>query len=149
MWLRQAAHVHNNYQHTSTKLTPADCLYGFTAKLPGTITKKIDPMYNFVDYFYELRYKLQSTYKYAKRNIIKTKEARKKIYDQRTNTAMFSAGQKVLLLNPTKLDKFSQNWIGPYEVTDANGTNTTIKMGNKKKKKYHNNRLKLYIPRII
>lgn len=141
-WLRQAVHVHNNYPHTSTKLTPMDCLFGFTAELPSTLKGKVDPTYNFEDYFFELRQKLQTTYQFARKNIIKTKTDRKKHYDQYTNPAVFTIGQKVLLFNQTKGNKFSENWLGPFEVISVNNNvNTTIKIRNKLKR-VHNNKLK-------
>lgn len=144
-WLRQAVHVHNNYPHTSTKLTPMDCLFGFTAELPTSIKSKVDPTYNFEDYYYELRHKLQTMYKYARENIIKSKERSKKQYDKHSNHKLFNTGQKVLLLNQRKQNKFSENWTGPFVVVSQDGEwNTTIMIG-KKKKKVHNDKLKLFI----
>lgn len=144
-WLRQAVHVHNNYPHTSTKLTPMDCLFGFTAELPTSIKNRVDPCYNFQDYYYELRHKLQVTYKYARENIIKSKEQSKKQYDKHTNNKTFNVGEKVLLQNKIKQHKFSENWSGPFEVISQDGDwNTTIQIG-RKRKKVHNDRLKLFI----
>lgn len=57
--LRQAVHVYNNTPQTSTKLTPSDCLFGFTSELPSRITKaQVSPLYNQDDYFEYLRYHL-------------------------------------------------------------------------------------------
>lgn len=60
------------------------------------------------------------------------------------NTIQIQIGDKVLLRNVTRKNKFSEIWTGPYEVTKINNdVNTTIKIG-RAFKRVHNNRLKLF-----
>lgn len=142
-WLRQAVHVHNNNKHESTKLSPMDCLFGFTAELPAVFKRNPEPIYNMEDYYFELRNKLQVCHKIARENLIKSKEYNKKYYDKSINPVVFKVGDQVLVKNEAKNGKLDELWKGPYTVVKTKDLNCTIKRKNKEVV-LHNNRLKKY-----
>lgn len=141
-WLRQACHVYNNHIHTATKLTPMECLFGFTSEMPTNLKRDPKPLYNHDDYFHELKFKLQTCHKYAKQNAIEAKLRSKKYYDQNANSKKFKTGDKVWLKNETRKGKLDTLWNGPFEVINASDLNTEIKIKNRVYN-VHNNRLKL------
>lgn len=142
-WLRQAVHVHNNTRHESTKLSPMDCLFGFTAELPAVLKKTPEPVYNFEDYYFELRNKLQVCHKLARENLIHSKEKNKQLYDKTTNPKIFKTGDQVMIKNEAKNGKLDVIWRGPYTIVEVKDLNSTLKIKNKNIV-FHNNRLKLY-----
>ena len=140
--LRAAMFVRNNSIHRSTKLTPMDCLFGFTAEIPSSLKREPEPVYNHEKYYYMLKNNLQKVYKLAKENLQKAKEQTKTYYDRNIRPVSFSIGNKVLLKNAAKKGKLSPEWTGPYDVIDVpSDVNTVIQIG-KKKRRVHNNRLK-------
>lgn len=142
--LRAAMFVRNNSVHTSTKLTPNDCLYGFTARIPNNLKRDPPPIYNDENYFFHIRDKILRAHKIARENLKRSKEISKQHYDKKVFTTQFQVGDEVLLLNHAKRNKFSPRWIGPYRVIEINSAvNTTILRG-KSKRRVHNNNLKPY-----
>lgn len=143
-WLREAVHVHNNTKHASTRLTPMDCLFGFTAELPSNLKQKPMPIYNHENYFYILRHKIQQAHEFARKNLIASKERSKKYYDRNTKEETFKVGDLVLLKNENKKGKLSPLWVGPYEVKQITSpVNLKIQIG-KKVKTIHANRIKKF-----
>jgi hypothetical protein len=84
-------------------------------------------VYNYDDYYHELRYKLQNAHAFARENLIQSKETNKKYYDRKTNILHLEIGDLVLLENNTH-GKLGSKYDGPYEVIDIiSDTNTKIK----------------------
>lgn len=143
-WLAEAAYVHNNTIHAGTKMTPMEALYGFCNSLPTNLKQEPEPIYNFDSYCNYIKYKMQTTHKIARENLVKSKEASKKYYDRHTNIIKLHVGDRVLLRNEQKKHKLSPIWTGPYEVKRVdNPINCTIQIG-KKLRRVHNNRLKKF-----
>lgn len=102
--------------------------------------------YNFDDYYYELKFKLQEAHKFARENLIGSKFENKKYYDRKINRMKLQKGDLVLLESETS-KKLEPRYDGPFEVTDVlSDVNTKIKIKNSEKI-VHNNRLKKYFDR--
>lgn len=143
-YLRTAAFVYNNSVHEGTKLTPMDCLFGFTAEVPSNLKRNPEPVYNHESYYSILRHKLQRSYAIARKNILNNKEKSKMYYDQKTKPCSYHVGDKVLLKAENRKHKLTEIWAGPYRVTAVKSpVNTEISIG-KRTKIIHNNRLKLF-----
>lgn len=141
-WLRQAVHVRNNTRHNATRLTPMDCLFGFSADLPTSLSKPPEPIYNHENYFNILKYKIRKTHQIARKNLMDSKRVTKRYYDRRTNQITYSIGDKILLKNPCRQNKFSPIWLGPYEIKDLKGTVNAVVQVGRNLKTIHYNRLK-------
>lgn len=138
-----AIFMYNTTPHTSTKYSPFELMFGFKANIPISVSKNPEVVYNYDDYYYELKYKLQSAHKFARENLINSKISNKKQFDRKTNPLKLKIGDKVLLENTTN-KKLGAKFDGPYDVIDIlSDVNTKIKIKNNEKV-VHNNRLKLY-----
>lgn len=135
---------YNTSVHSGTNYTPHELLYGTPAVLPSNIFAPSQNItYNFDDYYFELRHKLNDAHKFARENLIKSKETSKKYFDTKVNILTLKEGDKVLLLDSTS-KKLAPKYTGPYEVIEiVSNTNSKIKIKNKNKI-VHNNRLKKF-----
>lgn len=141
-FLRTAAFVYNNSIHDGTKLTPMDCLYGFSPDVPTNLKRKPEPIYNHETYHHLLKYKLQKTYEIARRNLLQSKIRSKNYYDKNIRPHTFHIGDQVLIHVENKKGKLAPLWRGPYTVTAISSpVNSLVKIG-KKYVNIHNNRLK-------
>jgi hypothetical protein len=82
----------------------------------------------------------------ARNNLELQKERSKEYHDRNVNTPLFSVGDKVLLYDKKirrgRSAKLSPPWIGPYEITDVDDVNVTLKLPKNRTLKVHANRLK-------
>jgi hypothetical protein len=81
----------------------------------------------------------------ARVNLERQKECSKEYHDKNVNTPLFAIGDKVLLHNEVRRGrsaKLSSPYIGPYEITDIDGVNVTLKFLRNRTLKVHANRLK-------
>lgn len=138
--------VFNTTPHTATKYSPFELLYGFKAELPNVLKGKPQIVYNYDNYLYELKFRLQKSHEIARQNLIRAKEKSKVQYDKKINPKTFIVGQKVYLENMASAGvgrKLKSLYVGPYEVTNVPSRTNTEIMIRGKKKIYHNNLLKL------
>ena len=92
-----------------------------------------------------LRFKLQRSHEMVKKNQERAKLCSKEAYDKDARPVRFTVGDKVLLRDNARKNKFSKIWKGPYEVIAVDGqVNTTIRVKGKKRT-WHNNHLKLFV----
>lgn len=92
---------------------------------------------------HELRYNLQSTYKFVRENLIKSKEKSKEQFDKRINPKSFQVGDLVFIENSTN-PKLGSKYDGPYQIKKIiSDVNSRVKRKNNEKV-IHNNRLKLH-----
>lgn len=136
--------MYDNSIHTATKLTPLSALFGFQFEMPTNLKRQTVPLYNSDDYPSQLKYQLARAHKLANENLRKAKIKSKDSYDRRTKCISFQVGQRVLVRNPARKNKFAVVWTGPFEVVSIEGPVTTAVKIHKSVKKIHNNRLKLY-----
>lgn len=140
-FIQYGVFVYNTSPHSSTGFTPHELLFGEKANIPSSLTKNLTPVYNYDDYYFELKYKLQNAHEFARRNLIASKENTKKYYDKHTNDFSLKIGDKVLLESATN-KKLESRYEGPYEILDfPSDVNTAIRVKNKQQI-VHNNRLK-------
>ncbi|XP_073412006.1 uncharacterized protein [Dendrobates tinctorius] len=69
-----------------------------------------------VPYVLELRDRLQELTQVVRENLQATQRCQRVWYDRRARECTLEIGQKVLVLEPTKQNKFQAAWQGPYQV---------------------------------
>jgi hypothetical protein len=140
-----AAYVYNTTEHTATRFTPYELLFGRPSVLPSALKGTPEPQYNYDDYVAELKSKLQTSHQRARENLIKSKGRNKEHYDETARALKLRVGDKVLLYDETvrrgRSRKLSAQWIWPYTVTEVDNVNVTITKG-RKPTKVHINRLR-------
>lgn len=138
----------NSSKSEATGYSPFELLYGHEVFIPTSLKNKPDPLYNYDDYLYELKYKLQSAHQMAYENQLETKNKRKEDYDKRSKEQVFAVGDKVLLINTSQKGegrKMQPLYLGPYSIIEnVSPVNTKIATG-KRHIVVHNNRLKKYV----
>lgn len=139
-FLRTAAFAYNNTPHVSTGYAPMQLLYVFVADIPGTIKKRVKPRYNYDDYYFDLRYKLQKSFKLARENLRDAKLRSKQQYDKKTTKEQFHIGDQCLLRSESRSGKLADHWVGPYEVVSVNGPVNVTLLIKGKLKRIHVNR---------
>jgi len=145
-WLPYATFSYNSTPHTATSFMPFELLFGCKPTLPTSLTKEVEPYYNYNDYCAELKFRLQSCWNLARNKLFQNKLKSKEWYDKTSNVVQFFPNDKVLVRYESKSrNKFDPIWTGPYIITKINSNETsTVKVKNKNKV-IHNNRLKLFV----
>jgi Integrase zinc binding domain len=83
-WLPYWCFAYNTTEHTQTGYTPFELVFGRTCLKPNNLTDPIyTPIYNSEDYKLELQHRLKVAWEEARRNLIKNKEKRKGMLDQK------------------------------------------------------------------
>lgn len=141
-----AMFVYNTTVHTTTKHQPYELIYGFSASIPHTLSRTPQPRYNYDDYVFELKQKLQESHKLARENILVSKEKSKEIYDQNRHEINFNVGDRVWIKNHQPKGKLSPKWLGPYLVTQLEDNENVIIQKERKEVKIHINELKPCFP---
>lgn len=141
-WVPYYTFCYNTAVHSETEYTPYELVYGKQCNLPSSLTKTIQPVYNYEDYNIDLKNKLQIAHRDAREILGKKKQDRKDRFDKdnRVKDSLYEVGSLVLLKNENR-KKLDPIYIGPYEVIDNKGVNCEIKT-DKKKLVVHKNRLK-------
>uniref|UniRef100_A0A2S2NY96 RNA-directed DNA polymerase n=1 Tax=Schizaphis graminum TaxID=13262 RepID=A0A2S2NY96_SCHGA len=138
-----AMFTYNSTIHSSTKYQPYELVFGHPVKVSHTFSRKPQPCYNYEDYTFELRRKLQDAFLIARENLIDSKEKSKTVYDKKQNEISINVGDKVFIKNHVRKGKFSPKWLGPYEIISLqDNENVVIKKG-RKEVKLHKNELKM------
>lgn len=136
-------YVHNNHVHTATKLTPQECLFGFSSPFPSNLKGEQEPNYNPGNYIFDLRQKLQRAHQIARDNLINAKHDSKQYHDAKVRPQYFKKGDRVVITNEARKNKLDTGAIGPFTIIDSAGVNSTIRKG-RRLVKVHNNRLRLF-----
>ena len=142
-WIPFWCFSYNTTVHTETRYTPYELVFGKLSCLPSNLTKQVDPMYNFNDYPYELKYRLQVAWNDARNNLIVSKNKRKNQYDKSKYCINVKVGDKILLRNNSSTNKADPIFKGPYKVVECKDQNIVIEIENKLVE-VHRNRVKLY-----
>lgn len=138
-WLSQAMFIYNS----TTKFTPFKILFGHEAEIPSAITNTNPPAYTYGNYAEDLIIKLNEIYRIASENIDSSKATAEQSYDRNTKPIQFHVGDKVLHKIP-KRSALDPLWSGPHTVTNVNSPENTTIFINRRKRRVHNNNLKLY-----
>lgn len=142
-WLAQAIFVYNTTPHSTTKFTPFKILFGHEAEIPSAITNTNPPAYTYGNYAQDLLIKLNEIHRLARENIDSSKATAKQNYDRNAKPMQFHVGDKVLYKIP-KRTALEPLWSGPHTVTNINSPENTTIFINRRKRRVHNNNLKLY-----
>ncbi|KAL4155977.1 hypothetical protein QTP88_000012 [Uroleucon formosanum] len=143
-YIAYAMFVYNSSIHATTGYQPYELVYGRQVEVPHSLSRNPQPCYNYDDYNFELRKKLQESHKLARDKIIKTKEKAKTNYDKNERSININVGDKVLTKDHTQKGKLSPKWKGPFEVINIHDNqNVSIQRGNKEVK-IHKNELKIF-----
>ena len=131
----------NTTPHTATGFTPHQ-LFGRKPNISGILQKELpDVQYSYDNYVRELQPRLQSCYETARMTLKAQKKRSKEYYNRNFNTPLFSVGDKVLLhderIRRGRLQKLSPPWIAPYEITDVDDVNITLKLPRHRTLKVH------------
>lgn len=139
-WLQFWCFAFNTTVHSETKYQPYEFVFGKSCILPNNLVDKIDPLYNPDNYVLELRYRLQKANLDARKNLIKSKESRKIVYDENCKRVMYEKDDLILIRKETgtKMDKLYE---GPYTVIEDLDPNVKIIKENKEEL-IHKNRTK-------
>lgn len=137
---------YNTVQHTSTKFTPYELLFGYKPELPSSVINSTFK-YRYDDYVDELKVRLSNSHEIAWRHILESKEKNKEHYDKTAKRICFNEGDYVYLnseqIKPGLSKKLAPRRTGPYKVVKNNSNvNCTIRVGNKNLL-VHKNRLYL------
>ncbi|KAJ8708942.1 hypothetical protein PYW07_013546 [Mythimna separata] len=147
IWLSFWCFSYNTSVHTETKFTPFELVFGKRCNLPSNLnSNKIDPLYNFDNYPLELKYRIQTSEKEARDNLIASKVNRKIRYDRNINPVTYKPNDLILVKNETG-NKLQSIYSGPYNVIRECSPNVKI-MKNNKPYLVHKNRTKMYLPPV-
>lgn len=78
-YMPYAVFVINSSVNRSTGYTPHELVFAYKLSLPSNLKKKPDPVYNYEDYYTELKYKLQTAHHLARQNSLSAKMIKKSI----------------------------------------------------------------------
>lgn len=144
-WLPYWCFSYNTTVHTATKYTPFELVFGRKCNIPSNLIKdRVEPLYNCDDYPQELRYRIQTSQKEARQNLIDSKLRRKTDYDENCNSVTYKENDLILIKNETG-NKLKSIYNGPYLVVKDVAPNVEI-IKDGKIDLVHKNRTKLYYP---
>ncbi|KAL4118953.1 hypothetical protein QTP88_011831 [Uroleucon formosanum] len=143
-YLPYAFFVYNSTEHTSTGYQPYSLLYGRRLEIPIKLSHEPEPRYNYDNYYFDLKQKMQESHKIAKENLIKRKVKSKQIYDNNENAIEIHVKDQILLRDKTQKNKLNPLWIGPYEVTDVLDRENIVILRGRRHVTVHKNNVKRF-----
>jgi len=143
-YLPYAFFVYNSTEHTSTGYQPYALLYGKKLEIPIKLSHEPEPRYNYDNYYYDLKQKMQEAHKLARQNLIKSKIKSKQHYDSNENPIEIHVKDQILLRDKTQKNKLNPLWIGPFEVTDVLDRENIVILRGRKHVTVHKNNVKKY-----
>ena len=133
---------YNTSIHEGHGYTPFELIYGKKARLPTEIDLNI-PIKTHGDYLGDLIKQINDIQANAAERLKTAKEKSKLLYDLKLQNRTFNVGDMVYLLKEPVLGKFSDQWIGPREITKIiNHLDCKLKIEGNKKKIVNLNKLK-------
>lgn len=126
-WTSYYTFCYNTTPHSNLPYTPFELIFGRQAILPNNVKNPtiIEPIYNYDEYYSELKFKLKTAANKTKEIFDKVKLERIENQKSKSNPISLHIRDKVMLKCPTKT-KFDKIYKGPYEVLDINHPNITI-----------------------
>lgn len=98
----------------STQYQPYELLYGNSIHIPTIFQKNSETCFNYGNYPFEMKQKMQSTYISARENLVKKKTGNKLYYDKWQNVQEIHIDDKVLIIDHARKNKLTPLWVGPY-----------------------------------
>jgi len=142
--LPYALFVYNSTEHTSTNFQPYALLYGKELDIPVKLKCNPEPRYNYDDYIFDLKQKLQESHKIARERLIKRKIKSKEQYDKNQHSEDIHVKDLILLKDNTQKNKLSPLWKGPYEVLEVLDTENVVIQRGRRQVTVHKNDVKKY-----
>lgn len=142
--------------HEATGFTPAELVYGRSLRSPLRILRESwegraeDP--TVVEYVLTLLERLHRAQELAGDEMSKAQARAKRYYDRSARSRRFEAGDQVMRLKPSPMNKLDVQWEGPAEVVQRlSDTNYLVRMPGRRKTQqiYHSNLLKPYREREV
>lgn len=126
-WLPYYAFCYNTTPHTDFPYTPFELIFGHTANLPETLRNpnEIEPIYNYDEYYTELKFKLKSAAQKTNELVNKIKLKRQNNQIENSKPSKIQIDDYVMLENHNRA-KFDKLYKGPYKVIEINHPNITI-----------------------
>lgn len=142
-WLDYAMFSYNTRVHEGTHFTPHELVFGQLARMPTADEKQTvvdNESYN--AYFQELQTRNRETQTKAGEHLRQVKVRSKIYYDKRVHNETFQISDRVYLLKENCMNKFDDQYTGPYTVVEImSKDDVKIRIKNKEKV-VHVNRLK-------
>ena len=121
------AFCYNTTPHTDFPYSPFELIFGKTAILPNNVRKpeSIEPLYNYEQYYSELKFKLQTAATKTNKLLNEIKSKRNLAQQSKANPIQITINDNVMLQNENraKLDKI---YNGPFKVIDIDHPNVTL-----------------------
>ncbi|XP_021346951.1 uncharacterized protein LOC110446237 [Mizuhopecten yessoensis] len=135
----------------SLGFSPFELLYGRAVRGPMMILRELmtkdipdEEVKTTYQYVMDLRERIEETCSIAADHLKDAKFKQKKYFNRRARQRNLKAGDKVLVLLPTKANKLLMQWRGPYEVVEKVGPSDYRVNRDGKVKVLHINLLKKY-----
>jgi len=100
--LPYALFVYNSTEHTSTNFQPYELLYGKELNILVNLKSNPEPRYNYDDYLYDLKQKMQKSHKISKERLIKKKIKSKTNYGNNIHSEELHVKDSILLRDNTQ-----------------------------------------------
>lgn len=141
-WIERATFSYNTAVHEGTGYTPHELIFGTPARIPSSFSREKGPE-TYHAHLSNLFRNIKNLQISARNNLIKAKERSKVHYDKRVNPVTFNVGEAVLLVNNSKVNKFSNEYTGPYLIVEClDHGNVRIQIKPNKTRVVHTNRIK-------
>lgn len=126
-WIPYYAFCYNTTPCTDIPYTPYELVFGKMATLPNNLKNptRIEPIYNYDQYYAELKYKLQATAIRTQNIIDKVKNNRNTKQQVTAKPINIEIDDLVMLENPNR-NKLDKVYKGPYKVINIAHPNITI-----------------------
>ena len=116
--------VYGEVPQESTGFSPFELLYGRRVRVPLDVTvlkeswtecsAKETPV---IAHVVEMRDRVEEMSKLVKKNVERTQQKQKAVYDRRARPRSLEVGDDVLVLLPMQRNRLKLEWAGPYTVT--------------------------------
>lgn len=142
-YLNYFTFCYNTSPHSSfnDKYSPYQLVFNKDPNIPEDLIREISPIYNIDNFAREAKYRLQVAHEEARKLLIKSKEANKRLYDKRSREVNLSIGDEVYI-ETLPYNKHKNVNQGPFTIISIDEPNVTIVDKNNNTKKVHSNQIR-------
>ncbi|XP_033729482.1 uncharacterized protein LOC117318627 [Pecten maximus] len=151
-YLNSLLFAYREVPQESLGFSPFEMLYGRAVRGPMMILKELltkeipdDEIKTTYQYVIDLKEKMEETCQIAMEHLKDAKVVQRRHFNRRAKSRELKAGDKVLVLLPTKANKLLLQWRGPFEVIEKVGAFDYRINQDGKTKTLHINLLKKYL----